>query len=225
MTSKEKLIEYFEQVITPERKNRIDNVLDLRTRYITVVLEDIFQSHNISAVLRSCDCFGINDVHIIKNEYEFNYNKEIGVGSYNWLTIIRHNKYNYNTLNTIKYLKSKGYRIIASSPHSNNKLIDDFDITLSPVALFFGTELSGLSNDVIKNCDEFIKIPMYGFTESFNISVSVAIILHVLYSKLIKSEINWHLTKQEKQEIKLQWLRNSIKKSDILENEFFNKNK
>ena len=218
------LISYFEQFITPERKKRIEDVLDKRTRYITVVLEDVYQSHNISAVLRSCDCFGINDIHIIENDHKFEYNKEIGVGSFNWLTLIRHNQKQNNTIDAIKKLKKKGYKIIASTPNINGYDLEDYDISNGPVAIFFGTELTGLTNEVVENCDSFIRIPLYGFTESLNISVSAAIILQKLYLKLVQSNIKWHLREKEKEEIKLTWLRNSIRKSEYLEEQFFMRN-
>jgi len=219
------LITYFEGFITEERKSRMDEILDKRTRYITTVLEDIYQSHNISAVLRSCDCFGINDVHIIENKNEFVLNKEIELGASSWLNIIRHQAIDGKIEESIQNIKEKGYRIIATSPHGNSNLLKDFDLQNGPVAIFFGTEYTGLSNEVFNLCDDYLKIPLYGFTESLNISVSAAIILNHLYSKLITSNIKWKLKEEEKKEIKLKWLRSSIKSANLLEKEYFNKQK
>jgi len=120
-------------------------------------------------------------------------------------------------------LKKKGYRIIATTPHTHSTLLDNFDLTKGKSAFFFGTELNGLSDEMLKNADEYLKIPMYGFTESFNISVSAALILSHLSSKLRDSGIDWELTNTEKKEIMLDWLKSSIKKADMLEKQFYNK--
>ncbi|MBI4648860.1 MAG: RNA methyltransferase [Bacteroidia bacterium] len=233
----EKLIEYLSPFVSEHKKQLFDKLIELRTRYITVVLEDIYQPHNASAVLRTCDCFGIQDVHIIENLNKYNVNHDIAVGSSGWLTLYRYNKTTNNTSEAINTLKNNGYRIIAASPHINavgsqqsavgsqqNVALENFDLSQGKTALFFGTEMKGLSEDVIHNADGFIHIPMFGFTESFNISVAAAIILHHLTLMLRKSSIDWKLISEEKQLIRLEWLKNSIKKVDILINEFIKNN-
>lgn len=210
------LIEYLAGFATTGRYQQFCEVLKKRTRYITVVLEDIYQSHNASAVLRTADCFGIQDVHIIENRNKYTINPDVALGSSKWLDIHYYNKEVNNTLNAIKTLRKKGYRIVATSPHKNDILLDQLDLLNGKVALFFGTELNGLSATALRNADEYLKIPMFGFTESFNISVSAAIILHHLTSKLRNTTITWKLTEEESNAIKMNWLKRSIKSSDLL---------
>jgi|SRR6056297_2375152 len=217
------LINYLEQFITQQRLNLFHQILNQRTRYITVVLEDIYQSQNASAVLRTADCFGIQDIHIIENKNEYQINPDVALGSYKWLNLVKYNNQKSNTLEAISDLKKQGYRIVATTPHTNDVNLEDFDVTQGKTALFFGTELNGLSDIMIDNADEYIKIPMVGFTESFNISVSVAIILHHLTSSLRKSEIDWQLSDNEKEEILLEWLKKTIKKSSLLIDDFLSK--
>ncbi len=220
----DQLISYLESFVTERRKTLFDTILNFRTRYISVVLEDIYQSHNASAVLRSCDCFGIQDVHILENRNEYEVNPEVALGSDKWINLYKYKSDKKTLHSTINSLRSKGYRIIATTPHEPNTKLDDFDLIKGPVALFFGTELEGLTDDIKKEADEFLQIPMFGFTESLNISVSAAIILQSLTSRMRLSDIHWELNSDEKKEIKLTWLRKSIRNSEGIEKEFSTKN-
>jgi len=217
----EKLIEHLSQFITDRRVRLFDTLLDQRTRYITLVLEDIYQAHNASAVLRSCECFGIQDVHIIENRNQYRISPDVALGANKWLNLCRYNQLAENTLPAIESLKSKGYRIVATTPHKNDCSLNDFNLHQGKVALLFGSELKGLSPLAMSVADEFVKIPMMGFTESLNISVTAALFIHHLTGRLRKdTSINWALTPEEKQEIKLVWLKNSIKKSALIEKAF-----
>ena len=220
----DQLIAYLESFITERRKKLFDTIINFRTRYITVVLEDIFQSHNASAVLRSCDCFGIQDVHILENRNEYAVNPDIALGADKWLNLIRHKFTDNSVHKTIDSIRIKGYRIVAATPHEPNTELEQFDLSGGPVALVFGNELEGLTDKIKREADQFLKIPMYGFTESLNISVSAAIILQFLTSQLHQSDINWKLSNEERNEIKLVWLRKSIKNSSAIEKEFLAKN-
>ena len=217
---KEKLLEFLNSYVSENKKELFNQIIKYRTRHITVVLEDIFQPHNASAVLRSCDCFGIQDVHIIENKNIYEVNPDVALGSSKWLNLIKYNSEDNNTLQAYDALRKKGYKIVATTPHKNDTLLDELDIT-GKTALVFGTELNGLSDIAIENADDYVKIPMYGFTESFNISVSAAIILHHLTEKLRNSSVNWKLTDEEMLDIKLNWARRVVKKSESLEKEFF----
>ena len=219
----EELISYLSKVITPERFSLFNKIIKDRTRYMTVVLEDIFQPHNASAVLRSCDCFGVQDIHIIENENEYKVNPDVALGSSKWLNLYKYNETENNTLSTINALKKKGYRIIATTPHNDDVNLEDFDISKGKFALMFGSEQPGLSNIAMENADEFLKIPMFGFTESFNISVSAAIVLHHLSLKLRQSDIKFKLSEDEQNTIILEWLKQSIKKSDLIIKKFLTK--
>jgi len=216
----EALIDHFLKCITDERKALFEELIQKRTTYLTVVLENIYQPLNASAVLRSCDCFGIQDVHVIENYNEFKPDREVAMGASNWLTVNRYNKNENNTLDCIQSLKNKGYRIVATSPHNSQTDLINFDLSKGKTALFFGTEVEGLSDVVLENADEHLHIPMYGFTESFNLSVSAAICLYEMRMIMEKENIKWHMTEDEKNQVLLNWLRYSIDRSEILEEDF-----
>ena len=204
------LIEILENCITDRRKDLLSLILNERTRYITVVLEDIYQSQNASAVLRTCDCFGIQDLHIIENNNEYKINPDVTLGSDKWLTLKQYRDNSDNSMAAITELKNNGYRIVATTPEQKHTPMEDFDLAKGKIALCFGTELTGLSDTIKKIADEFISIPMYGFTESFNISVSVAIILHHLSYRLRNSSIQWKLNENDSLEVKLNWLKKGL---------------
>ncbi len=220
------LVDYLARFQTEERVQLYNKVLEQRTRYITIALEDIYQPQNASAVLRSADCFGIQDVHVVENRNEFEVDREVSMGSSKWINLKKYTEKENNSLDAIQNLRKAGYRIVATTPHDGDVNLEDFDLKPGKIALFFGTELTGISDVVKEEADEFMKIPMYGFTESFNISVSAAIILHHLTHRMRHdSDINWQLTEEEKLAVKLAWLRRSIKSSDLIEKEFREKQK
>lgn len=204
-------LDYLETFITPERKDKFLKVLGQRTKHFTVAVEDIFQLHNTSAVMRTCEVFGMQELNVVEERYGKSIDKEIALGAQKWVDINRYR----STAECIAALKSRGYRIIATSPHHDSCLMEDFDIT-RPAALFFGTERDGLSDEVMKQADRFIKIPMYGFTESLNISSSAAIILQHLSERLRKSDVEWHLNEDEILEKRIDWTRKTIKDIDYI---------
>ncbi len=214
------LIKYLKEFVTEERYELFKKTVQNRTDYITVVLENIYQPHNASAVLRSCDCFGVQNVHIIENENKYRINPDVALGSSKWLDLHRYNKLENNTLDAIKTLKNQDYRIIATTPHGKTVDLHNFDIKKGKFALMFGSEMPGLSKIALENADEFVKIPMYGFTESFNISVSASIFLSTLSEKVRKSGVNFQLSEEEKDRLILNWLRATIKKSEKIEKQF-----
>ena len=205
--------------ITENRKQLFQKVIQYRTRHLTVVLEDIYQPHNASAVLRSADLTGVQDIHIIENRNSYEPNPEVAMGSYKWLNLIKYNQLQHNTLEAYDALRKQGYRIIATTPHTTDQLLDEIPVD-GKMALVFGTELKGLSDVAIQNADEYLRIPMVGFTESYNISVSAALVLYTLSQKLRKSGISWQLTEGEKLDILLEWTKRSIKRVEIFEKKF-----
>lgn len=214
------LIEYLSQFATDRRYNLLRKVASERTRYITIALEDIYQSHNASAVLRTCDCLGIQDVHIIEMKNRYNLNPDVELGSAQWLSLYKYSGEPNPAVTAINHLKSQGYRIVATTPHTDDVSLDDFDLSKGPVALLFGTEMRGLTDASLAAADEFLRIPMSGFTESFNISVSAAIVLYTLNQQLRKTSLNWQLTEFEIDTLVLEWLRKSIRDSDLLEKRY-----
>jgi tRNA (guanosine-2'-O-)-methyltransferase len=215
-TTEEK-IEHLIPFATDERLTRFNEILAHRMRHLTVVVEDVYQAHNTSAVLRSCDCFGVQDVHIIENKNEFSVNPDIALGSSKWLNVNRYNEQKNNTVECLRSLKKRGYKIAATTPHTDDVMLSDLDLS-QPTALVFGTEKEGISDLVRQEADSFVRIPMYGFTESYNISVSAALCLYECTERIRKEGLNWELSESEKNEILLSWLKNSIKSSsNILE--------
>lgn len=208
------LIKYLAELVTDERMRTLEEVAAQRTRYLTVVLEDIYQPQNASAVLRTCDCFGVQDVHIIENTNEYRINPDVVLGASQWLSIYNYNADTDNTTAALQKMKEQGYRIVATSPHAAENSFVDFDITEQKTALVFGTELTGISGAVKAQADTFLKIPMYGFTESFNISVSAALILQKLMSELRNSSVAWQLQESEMDLLLVGWLQKTIKYSD-----------
>ncbi len=211
-------LNFLEDILTENRKAKFLKVLENRTKHFTIVVEDIFQMHNASAVMRSCEVFGIQELNVIEERYGKSIDKEIAMGAQKWVDI----KTFDNVSNCITILKNDGYQIIATTPHENDCLLDDFDIS-KPSALFFGTERDGLSEEVLQKADGFIKIPMVGFTESLNISVSAAIIIQNLTNRLRESNINWHLSEDEILEKRLDWAQNSIKDINRIKARYFSK--
>jgi tRNA (guanosine-2'-O-)-methyltransferase len=209
-------LEFLENILTENRKERFLNVLKNRTRHFTVAVEDVFQMHNTSAVMRSCEVFGIQELNVIEQRFGKRIDKEIAMGAQKWVDI---NAFDSIT-GCLDNLQSRGYQIIATTPHENDCLLEDFDIS-KPSALFFGTERDGLSDEILKRADGFLKIPMVGFTESLNISVSAAIIIQNLTERLRKSSIQWQLSEDEIIEKRLQWAKNTIKDIKRIEARYY----
>ena len=192
-------LNYLEGFLTDNRKEKFLKVLGNRTNHFTVAIEDVFQLHNTSAVMRSCEVFGVQQLNVVEEKFGKSIDKEIAMGAQKWVDVNRYESIS----NCVESLKNKGYQIIATTPHENDCFMDDFDIS-KPSALFFGTERDGLSEEVMKNADGFLKIPMVGFTESLNISVSAAITLQNLK--------------------RLQWAKNSIKDIKRIEARYYEEN-
>lgn len=214
-----KYLEFLENILTDNRKEKFLKVLENRTNHFTIAVEDIFQMHNTSAVMRSCEVFGIQELNVIEERYGKSIDKEIAMGAQKWVDI--------NTFDSVTScldaVKSKGYQIIATTPHENDCLMEGFDIT-KPSALFFGTERDGLSEEILKRADGFLKIPMVGFTESLNISVSAAIIIQNLTNRLRQSNIDWKLSEEEMLVKRLAWAKSSIKDIKRIEARYFEEN-
>lgn len=217
------LIEYLKKFMSPERVEKVDRIIEDRTRHITILLENIYQSQNASAVLRSAECMGIQDVHVVENDNEFEVHPDIALGSSKWLTIHRYNQEKNNTTIAIENLKKQGYRVLATMPSENDCFVDEVDLTI-PTVFMFGTELTGLSDEAVSLADGYVKIPMYGFTESFNISVSAAILMQMVTQRLRHSQVEWQLTPEQKDEIMLDWCKKSLKTPDMIIQRFISNN-
>ncbi len=210
--------EYLAEYITDNKKGKIEKVMKERTRYMTVVLEDIFQPQNASAVVRSCDCFGVQDLHVIENKFRYNVNPKVVMGASKWIDIHQYGSEldgKNHTKSTLKSLKNRGYRNVATTPHTDDVSLEEFDVS-TPFALVFGTEYEGISDDVREEADEFLKIPMYGFTESFNISVSASLCMQHLSFKMRNEGVDFRLSDEEKEILLLRWYKKIVTSSEQL---------
>ena len=210
------LLQHLETYLTEHRRLRFDNVLQQRTKHFTVATEDVYQLHNTSAVIRSCDVFGIQEVNIIEERNSKRIDREIAMGAQKWVDLNRF----HSVKECIKDLKQKGYQILATTPHENDCLLHEFDVS-KKACFFFGRETEGLSQEVLDEADCYLKIPMSGFTESLNISVSAAIILQHVTTKLKQTDIKWQLSKEEQLDLRLQWIKKTLKSSDDIVKRFY----
>ncbi|MDF1811056.1 MAG: RNA methyltransferase [Verrucomicrobiales bacterium] len=216
MTVDEELVAFLSQYVTENKKSKMAGALQQRTRHIAVVLEEIYQPHNASACLRNCDCLGVQDLYIVENRNSYQPNNGVSMGSAKWLSLHRYRE----TASAVATLRNQGYRIVATTP--NYEGYDPVSLPLDqPVALLFGTEERGLTEKAIQSADDYLCLPMYGFTQSYNISVTVAITLYRLVERLRDSEIHWQLEEADKTKILLEWYRRIVRRHDLLEEEFW----
>lgn len=200
-------IAYLEEFMLPERAATMRRVVADRTRYMCVCAENTFHPQNASALVRHCEAFGVQELHAIEFLCGFQANTHIVRGTDKWVDIFRHE----NTPDTIAQLKERGYRIVAATPHSDDCTPDSFDVTRGPFCLVFGTEKQGISPEVMAAADDFIKIPMYGFVESLNVSACAAILIQGLKERLHRGSVDWRLSPEEQSELLYRWMRESIK--------------
>lgn len=203
-------IEYLAGFMTEERADNLRSVLGDRTRYMTICMENTFHPQNASALVRHCDAFGLQNIYTIEQVCKFRPNVNIVKGTDKWITFHR----NKTTAEAVGNLKSNGYRIIATTPHRGDTTPEMFDVTAGKFALVFGTEHEGISPEIIEAADEFIRIPMWGFVESLNVSASAAILIYMLSGKLRNSGIDWGLNEDEKAAIMFEWMCKSIRDSE-----------
>ncbi len=219
----ETIYNYLKGYMTEERDQLFRNVIAERTRKLTVVIEDVYQPHNASAVLRSCDCFGVQDVHIIENDNQWEPSEGVSMGSQKWLSVSRYNESDQNTAECLLDLKSQGYSIVATTPHENDFVLKNLPVA-QKTALVFGSEMRGISDVVREHADAYVRIPMYGFTESFNISVAAALALYELTDRIRKEQIDWRLNEGEVNEILVAWAVRSIREGEAILQRYIEEN-
>lgn len=213
------LKEHLSRFVSEHKLEFMERVLDQRTRYVTIVLEDIYQSQNTSAVIRTCECLGLQDVHVIETMSEWTTNKLVLKGSNKWLNIHRfRRKDTNNTADCFEVLRERGYRIAVTDP-AGGIPVDEVPLD-KPLAIVMGNERHGSSPFALQNADLSLTIPMVGFTESMNISVSAAICLQTTLTRLRDSDYPWRLSDDEKETLRLQWYRKTVRNADVIEREF-----
>lgn len=218
------LQQYLETFLSVSRIERFKQVIAQRTKHATVVLEDIYQSQNASAVMRTCECLGVQDFYVIEQKHKYNVNKQVVRGANKWTNVHKFSKHEDNTKACLESLKIKGYQIAVTLPGEDAVPITELDVE-RPTAFVFGTEKFGASETAIAMSDVKVTIPMYGFTESYNVSVSVAICLFHFLNETKKKNVRWTLPEQEQEELLHEWTKRAIKKSDLIVQEFFTKHR
>jgi tRNA (guanosine-2'-O-)-methyltransferase len=216
------LLDYLASFISENKKSAIENALKERTRFYTVVLEDIFKPHNASAVLRTCDCFGIQDVHVIEKANKYKVNPYVTRGASQWIDLHKYDSTEGSpVLDCFTKLKTKGYKIYGTSPVPGSMTIHELDPN-QKIALVFGNEHDGISEEVTKNVDGLVHIPMMGFSESFNISVSASIFLYDIRKRAKELGISdFFLAEAEKEELRIRWYRDVVRRSDLIEKAYY----
>jgi tRNA (guanosine-2'-O-)-methyltransferase len=205
----QRLFDYLQTFLTPHRRRRFAEVLALRTRRLTVVLEDVYHAQNVSAVLRTCDAFGIQDIHVIDARNPYEVNADVSLGTDRWLTVRRYSDPETAVHDCVARLRRAGYTLVATSPHGDSVPVHELDVT-QPLALILGNEKVGLTAELAAQSDRRVHVPMYGFVESFNLSVAAALCLQTLSARLRQSDIDWRLTDAEREELLVRWTRLSI---------------
>ena len=209
MSKEQNIIDYLSGFIKAERRERLREILRQRTRHITVVLEDIYQPQNASAVLRTCECLGIQELHVIENHHEYRLNPAVVQGASKWIELEKHNRAGEdNTRACIEHLRTRGYRIIAMDPAPEGKTVEQLDVS-NKLALCFGSEEPGLSAALKDLADETVRIPIHGFTRSYNLSVSAGISLYTLVTTLRNSGVIWQLGAGDATDLYIKWLAQS----------------
>ncbi len=218
---KKRLLSEFYQLIPEEKGQLFDAIAAQRTDYLTVVLEEIYQEHNASAIIRTCDCFGLQELHVIEKDNQYKVQRDIARGANKWVDLFNYNLGEEPLMDCFSSLKRRGYRLAALTPDAT-ETIETVALD-QPLALVFGTEWEGISDKVREEVDVQIKIPMYGFTESFNVSVSVALTLQALRRRLTEENIPWQFSEDRQTDIKLRWCQKYMRNGDIVRRELENR--
>jgi len=229
------LLAFLGQFVTEHKRRKMAEVLPWRTRYVTILLEDIYQPQNASATLRTCDALGVQDVYIAENWNPYRVNPDVALGAHKWITLRRFRDPRRDeqslaaakempdtfpaTAEAMETLRRRGYRLVATSPHAHAWGLEDIPFD-RPLAFLFGNEREGLSPYALAHADAHLRLPMYGFVESYNISVSVAITLACVVEKLRRLDVPWRLSEEEREALLLTWYRRTIDRVERLEQAF-----
>ena len=221
MIPKDKLQEtfdYLKQFLTDERLRKIEHFSKESSDFVLPVMEDVYQFRNAAAIVRSVEACAFHHVVALEEENIFNPNLKVTKGAETWVQVEKMP----NNLDSLKEIKNRGYKILAVSPENNATMLPDYEVK-EPIALVFGTELEGVSDEILDFADETLAIPMYGFTKSFNVSVAAAICMYELKQKLMKSGIDYKLSDEKLLEMKIRWTVNSIRSGEELLERFLNR--
>lgn len=207
-----KQIEYLAEFMLPERLATLRRAIDSRTKYMTLLAENMFHPQNASALVRHCEAFGVQSMHTVQTLCKFNPNVDIVRGTDKWIDIYHHR----STAEALAHLKSEGYRIVATTPHKQSCTPESFDVTKGKFAIVMGTEKTGISEEVMAAADEFLRIPMCGMVESLNVSACAAIIVYMLSERMRHEVEDWKMTEEEQIRTLHHWLVDTVKDAEAL---------
>ncbi|MGZ5192605.1 MAG: TrmH family RNA methyltransferase [Kaistella sp.] len=211
--------DYLKQFLTDERLMKIEHFAPESSDFVLPVMEDIFQFRNAAAIVRSVEACGFHKIVAMESENEFNPNLRVTKGAETWVEVEKMPHH----LDSLQEIKNRGYKILAVSPEKNATMLPDYELT-GPVALVFGTEKEGVTEEILDFADETLAIPMYGFTRSFNVSVATAICFYELKQKLIKSNLDYKLSEENLWKMKIRWAKNSINSGEEIYQKYLRDN-
>jgi tRNA (guanosine-2'-O-)-methyltransferase len=196
--------------LTPRRVQLLRELAAKRSRFYCMVLEDLVDPHNISAVIRTSEVFGLQDVHIIEEVNAYEINKSVLKGSFKWM-----NLYRYKQRSTcMDLLKSKGYQIAVASTNTSTPIYEiDLD---KPTAFYMGSERFGNHPETLEKADVHFILPQYGITESMNVSVAAGVLMtHLECHMRAKSREQFCLNSFEQEKILLEWYKRHVYGTEI----------
>lgn len=200
------------EFMLPERYDVLRRTLGMRTRYMTVLAENMYHGQNAAALIRHCEAFGVQEMHTVETLCSFEPNPDIARGAERWIDVRQHP----STAEAVAALRGAGYRIVATTPHREDVTPETFDVTQGPFALVFGTEHAGISDEVIASADEFLRIPMCGMVESLNVSASAAILIYMLSERIRLTVDGWQMSPAEQAGVLDGWMRESVKDAEAI---------
>ena len=204
--------EYLSSFLLESRIDTLNRALDMRTEYLTVMTEHMFHAQNASAIVRHCEAFGVQNIHTVEDLCPFLPTLNIALGTDKWIDVKRH----ATTADAIKDLRKEGYRIIATTPHHKSCTPETFDVKKGKFVLVFGTEKTGVSEEIMAEADEFLQIPMCGMVDSLNVSASAAILIYMLSQRMRLECDNWHLSDEKRTRTLYDWYRYAVRDSEAL---------
>jgi tRNA (guanosine-2'-O-)-methyltransferase len=197
--------------LTPARLAAIERVLAQRTRFVTVVLDDLGHAANANAVLRSCECMGVQDVHLIGARGRFRLVRGVSAGAAKWLTLRRYSEPGVdNTAVCLNGLREAGYRIVATALTPGAVPVEELPLD-RPIALCLGNEDRGISDTTRRLAETTVRLAMSGFTQSFNVSVATALCLHGIVARLRRGEAAWQLSGADHENLRFDWVCKSVR--------------
>jgi len=219
LDQKKALYQRFCSVLTPERQQKFEQVWNQRNTCLHLVLENIYQSLNASAIVRTADAMGVQYLHVLEDEHPWEMNRKISKGAMDWMDIQR----SKDPREMMLSLKSKGFELVVTDFSPNAIDIEDYQ-PKRPVALVMGTELTGISDVARELADVSVVIPMSGFSQSLNVSVATGIAISQLSRKTKHLKTTFPPTDEERLDALNLWSKNAIYWSDQIIRDFLAEN-